>query len=74
MGQGMQLMALGMGTVFVFLSLLIYIISLVSRMIQKFDLEAEQAACAVQSNHDDLLDVISAAVQQYRADHPRRKS
>jgi len=73
MGQGLQLMALGMGTVFLFLTLLIGIISLVSRIIQKFELETEQAAGAVQSSHDELLEVFSAAVKQYRADHPRRK-
>ncbi len=74
MAQGLQLMALGMGTVFVFLTLLIGVISLVSHIIQKYDMEAENAVGAAQSGHDDLLEVISAAVQQYRADHPRRKS
>jgi len=74
MEQGLQLMALGMGTVFVFLTLLIGVISLISRIIQKFDMKVEQAAGAAQSSHDDLLEVISAAVQQYRSDHPRRKS
>jgi len=74
MGQGLQLMALGMGTVFVFLTMLIGVISLVSRIIQKFDMDAENAASAAQSGQDDLLEVISAAVQQYRSDHPRRKS
>ncbi len=74
MEQGLQLMALGMGTVFVFLTLLIGVISLISRIIQKFDMKAEQAAGAAQSSHDNLLEVISASVQQYRSDHPRRKS
>jgi len=39
MGQGLQLMALGMGSVFLFLSLLIGIITLTSRIIHKFELE-----------------------------------
>jgi len=73
MGQGLQLMALGMGTVFLFLSLLIGVITLISRLIQKFELETGQPGGAVHSSHDDLLEVISAAVQQYRSDHPRRK-
>jgi len=73
MGQGIQLMELGMGSVFLFLGLLIGIITLVSRMIQKFELETESPAGAAHSTHDDLLEVISAAVQQYRSDHPRRK-
>ncbi|MDQ6982378.1 MAG: OadG family protein [Mariprofundus sp.] len=71
--QGLQLMALGMGTVFLFLSLLIAVISLTSRIIQKFELKTEQAAETMTSKHDDLVEVISAAVQQYRLDHPRRK-
>jgi len=73
LGQGLQLMALGMGTVFLFLSLLIWVITLVSRIIQKFELKTEQSAGTPASSHDDLVEVISAAVQQYRSDHPRRK-
>jgi oxaloacetate decarboxylase gamma subunit len=71
--QGLQLMALGMGTVFLFLGLLIFVITLVSRVIQKYELKAEASADTPTSSHDDLVDVISAAVQQYRSDHPRRK-
>jgi len=71
--QGLQLMALGMGTVFLFLSLLICVISLVSRIIQKHELKTEQATGTATASHDDLVEVISAAVQQYRSDHPRRK-
>jgi len=73
MRQGLQLMALGMGTVFLFLGLLIFVITMVSRIIQKFELKTEQSAGATASSHDDLVEVISAAVQQYRSDHPRRK-
>jgi len=73
MGQGLQLMALGMGTVFLFLSLLIAVISLTSRIIQHFETEAEAASGASHAVHDDLHEVISAAVKQYRCDHPRRK-
>ncbi|MDQ7001040.1 MAG: OadG family protein [Mariprofundus sp.] len=71
--QGLQLMALGMGTVFLFLGLLIFVITLVSRVIQKYELKAEAPASTSTSSHDDLVDVISAAIQQYRSDHPRRK-
>ena len=73
MEQGLQLMALGMGSVFLFLGLLIGVITLVSRIIQKFDLEIAPAPTDSQSSHDVLLEVISAAVQQYRSDHPRHK-
>jgi len=71
--QGLQLMALGMGTVFLFLGLLIFTITQVSRIIQKFETKTQQLADNVTSSHDDLVEVISAAVQQYRSDHPRRK-
>ncbi len=71
--QGLQLMALGMGTVFLFLGLLICVITLVSRVIQKYELKTEPPAGTSTSGHDDLVEVISAAVQQYRSDHPRRK-
>ena len=71
--QGLQLMALGMGTVFLFLGLLIFVITLVSRVIQKYELKAEAPANTSTSSHDDLVDVISAAIQQYRSDHPHRK-
>ncbi len=73
MAQGLQLMALGMGTVFLFLTVLIGVITLASRIIQKLDLEPEHVANATRSSHDDLLEVFSAAVKQYRSDHPRRK-
>ncbi len=73
MGQGLQLMALGMGTVFLFLGLLIGVITLVSRIIQSFEQTTEQAGDAAHASQDDLHEVIRAAVQQYRCDHPRRK-
>jgi len=73
MGQGLQLMALGMGVVFLFLGLLITVITLVSRMIQSYEQKTAPAEGDTSSNRDDLLEVISAAVQQYRSDHPRRK-
>jgi len=73
MEQGLQLMALGMGTVFLFLGLLIAVITLVSRIIRKFDLDTAPTPGDSQSSHDVLLEVISAAVQQYRSDHPRHK-
>ena len=73
MQQGVQLMVLGMGAVFLFLGLLVGIISLVSRLIQSFELKQAEATAAESSAHDDLLEVMSAAVKQYRADHPRKR-
>jgi len=73
MGQGLQLMALGMGTVFLFLGLLIGVIGVVSRTIQSFEQKNAKGGGEAGINHDDLLEVITAAVQQYRSDHPRHK-
>ena len=73
MGQGLQLMTLGMGVVFLFLGLLIAVVSLVSRVIQSFEQDAAVANADVSAARDDLHEVISAAVKQYRSDHPRRK-
>ncbi len=73
MGQGLQLMALGMGTVFLFLGLLIAVIGVVSRTIHAFEQKAVDGGAETGINHDDLLEVITAAVQQYRSDHPRHK-
>jgi len=73
MGQGLQLMALGMGVVFLFLGLLITVITLVSRVIQSYEQQTAPSADEGLSNRDDLIEVISAAVKQYRSDHPRRK-
>ncbi len=75
-GQGLQLMALGMGVVFLFLGLLIAVITLVSRLIRSFEQQNEQSTTAggdARPSHDDLREVISAAVKQYRSDHPHRR-
>ncbi len=65
-------MALGMGVVFLFLGMLIGVISLTSKVIQRF--ETAPADAANTSNTDnDLIEVITEAVQQYRSDHPQRK-
>ncbi len=73
MQQGLQLMALGMGVVFLFLGLLIGVISLVSQVIQKFETAPVEAANASTSTENDLIEVITEAVKQYRSDHPNRK-
>ena len=70
-GEGLQLMVLGMGVVFLFLGLLVGVITLISRIIQNFEARNPQPADALISPEDELLEVISGAVQRYRSDHPR---
>jgi len=74
MQQGLQLMALGMGSVFLFLGLLIGVINVVSRIIQKYETVAPEAEHPSTSSNQDLIEVISEAVKSYRSDHPHRKA
>ena len=74
--QGIELMLYGMGTVVVFLTLLIATVSLMSWFLSRFFPEAEvpvaragQARTAVSSNSGDLplVAVITAAVHRHRS-------
>lgn len=70
--KGFELAALGMGTVFVFLTLLVAATSLMSLLILKFDQEVAPQSLEVgtdQMINSRLIAVISAAVQQFRSDH-----
>ena len=60
-------MGVGMGVVFLFLGLLVAVITLVSRVIQSFEKEAVVSASP--SHDEDLIEVVSEAVKRYRADH-----
>jgi len=73
MQEGLQLMALGMGTVFLFLSLLIAVLSLVSKLIQKFETAPVDVSNASAANNNDLIEVVTEAVKLYRSEHPHRK-
>ncbi|NVJ62543.1 MAG: OadG family protein [Gammaproteobacteria bacterium] len=65
--EGFSLMLIGMGTVFAFLSLLVVVISLVSKFILRYFPENEPSVAPVSSSHDErLVAVISAAVNRYR--------
>jgi len=64
-------MGVGMGVVFLFLGLLVGVISLVSRIIQNFEAKAAGAAGAADMNDDDLLEVVTEAVKRYRVEHHR---
>jgi len=70
LAQGLQLMGVGMGVVFLFLGLLVGIVSLVSMIIQKGE-PVDVNAGAESISRDDLLVVLTEAVGRYRADHSK---
>ena len=72
--DGLELMIYGMGTVFVFLAVLVVVTTSMSAIVNKFFPDEVPAAqptpSAVQqtpASDDTLLAVISAAVHQYRS-------
>jgi oxaloacetate decarboxylase (Na+ extruding) subunit gamma len=72
--EGFSLMLMGMGTVFVFLTLLVFVTSFMSSLIQKYlpETSAEvlpTAAASLSSgkNNPALLAVISAAIHAHRS-------
>ncbi|WP_108445213.1 OadG family protein [Halomonas denitrificans] len=74
--EGLALMGLGMGFVFVFLTVLVGVTTLMSKTIGRFfpepvapDVRDSRAPAARQD--DDLTAVISAAVHRYRRRHKR---
>lgn len=64
-------MLLGMVVVFLFLGLLVGVVTLISRIIQNIEARIAEPADTVISAEDELLEVITTAVQRYRSDHPR---
>lgn len=70
--QGLTLTVFGMGTVFVFLTILVFATSIMSTLVNKFAPEAAPAIAKApqpqtQSVDPQLVKVLSAAVKQYRA-------
>jgi oxaloacetate decarboxylase gamma subunit len=72
--QGLDLMLYGMGTVFIFLTLLVGLTALMSRSVMRFSREEPAAAEVSSINHqihDSVVDkrivkVIQAAIDQHR--------
>ncbi|OUS30898.1 hypothetical protein A9Q99_05145 [Gammaproteobacteria bacterium 45_16_T64] len=80
MWEGINLMMLGMGAVFVFLTLLVFTTTLMSKLVNKYappvPAPAEQPAASVnqpnepnQVSDGQLLAVISAAIHRHRSRH-----
>jgi len=71
--QGAELALFGMGTVFVFLTVLIGATHLMSTLVLRFSpvvVDEPAAAAGTAAPADgELLAVISSAIQQYRKDH-----
>jgi len=74
--EGLTLMVFGMGFVFVFLTLLVFVTSTMSRLVNRYLPEPApkavkarpQAAAGVQAgNNDELIAVLTAAVHKYRS-------
>ncbi|MGI0119988.1 OadG family protein [Zooshikella sp. RANM57] len=79
MTEGLYLMLLGMGFVFVFLTLLVYATELMSIIVQKYFPEkliptklAKTGPVPAETEDTQLIAVISAAIQQYRKKHTDR--
>lgn len=73
--QGLELMILGMGVVFVFLTMLVFVTGFMSKLVNKLAPEVEApapvarrpAAPATAGVDPQLLKVLSAAVKEHRA-------
>lgn len=75
LNEGVELMLYGMGTVFVFLAVLVVVTTAMSAIVQRFFPDAPEPALTntprpaapAASNDDQLLAVITAAVHKYRS-------
>ena len=59
LGEGVELMLIGMGTVFVFLSLLVFAMSLLSRVAARFGVDDAEPT-------EEEVAAISAAISKHR--------
>lgn len=70
--EGLNLMVYGMGFVFVFLTLLVFVTTMMSKLVNKFlpepivEQKAKASAPQATANNDELLAVLTAAVHKYR--------
>ena len=78
MSEALSLMLVGMGFVFVFLTILVFLTGLMSKLVLKYAPAPEPAAPVAKAapqqnnvNDPQLLAVLSAAVAKYRSDHKK---
>ena len=62
MFAGLELMLIGMGTVFTFLTLLVFFSAIMSRLV----LQISPSEDPINLDHDKLIAVISAAIRAHR--------
>ena len=69
--QGLELVLFGMGTVFVFLTMLVFVTGLMSTVVLKSSAPIPQSSKAVAGTGSDpaLMAAAVAAVKRYREDH-----
>ncbi len=79
MSEGLELMAAGMGFVFVFLTLLVFATGWMSKLVTRYAPDPvakisvpRTAPSAPADDQQQLLAVISAAIHQYRARHKKK--
>jgi oxaloacetate decarboxylase gamma subunit len=70
--SGFKLSLIGMGIVFMFLSLLVWIINITSKILQRYSLEPQELpgyrglGATAESEDAEIVAAISAAIQWYR--------
>ena len=73
MSSGVELMITGMGIVFIFLTVLVFALGIMSRISHALDKSEHESAVAEVSPHKPdntaLIAVISAAVAKFRSTH-----
>jgi len=79
LADGLKLMAIGMGMVFLFLTIMVIVISFMAKILAPFaDLLEEKTAGSTAANaikttpgtqSDDIISAVAAAVHKYRSEH-----
>jgi len=74
--EGVNLMLLGMGSVFLFLTVLVFAMSGVSRLLAPFvtdntyqNPQSQPVSTPTDKEHEETIAVISAAISRYRNNH-----
>ncbi len=73
LSSGIELMLIGMGIVYGFLTMLVFAIGAMSSIVQRFfpEMPSSHPALVKQGDDPGVIAAISAAVHQYRKKYPR---
>lgn len=66
LSAGLELMLVGMGTVFFFLTLLVFVTRMMSQGVQRFFPQIDQAVSQLRSQADEEVAAIAAAIARHR--------